>query len=165
MFTRAIFALLLILVAQGVRAREATPAELAGTNGFVRVSLPQWLAINDFVLRNTQTKKTIVLKRQPEDGPYSYGAWLPVGEYEIADTHGQDGERYDPILIRASEITDLGAVLKIQLGGYEYVWLPLQNPEAARARLGAVVKNVISWRPAAPPQPIKTSAPDTHLLG
>jgi hypothetical protein len=169
MFTRAVLAVFLISVTHDVPAREPAPAELAATHGFVRVSLPQWQSANVFVLRNAQTKKDSVLTRQSEDGPYSYGAWLREGEYEIPDTHAQDGGRYEPIVVRAGEITDLGAVLKIQLGGYESVWLPLQHAEAAveiaaaQARLGALVKNLTSWRPSAPPQPIKEGTPDTHL--
>lgn len=169
MFTQAMLALFMICVANAVAAKEPTPIELATTHGFVRVSLPQWQSGNEFGLRNAQTKKITILKRQPEYGPYSYGAWLDGGEYEIPETHAQDGARYEPIIIRPGEITDLGAILKIQLGGYEYVWLPLQHTEAAaetaaaRTQLGALVKNLTSWRPSAPPQPIKTATPDTHL--
>jgi hypothetical protein len=151
-------AVLLFLASNVYAAKETDAAKLAETHGYVRVSLPQLQAPQTFKLRNLKTKKTIGFKHQPEDGPYSFGAWMPEGEYELPDTPG-------PIAVKRGEMAELGAVLQIQLGGYEYVWLPLQHKEAAaeaeaaKTRLGSFIGNVTTWQATAPSQPIKMPIP------
>lgn len=154
-------AVLLFLAPTVFAAKQTDPAKLAETQGFVRVSLPQLQAPATFKLRNLKTKKETGFKHQPEDGPYSFGAWMPEGEYELPDTPGS-------ILVRKGELTELGAVLQVQLGGYEYVWLPLQHKEAAaeteaaKTRLGSVIGNVTTWQATAPSQPIKMATPHSN---
>ncbi|MFC4311790.1 hypothetical protein ACFPN2_22085 [Steroidobacter flavus] len=154
-------AILLFLASTAFAAKETDPAKLAQTHGYVRVSLPQLQSPATFKLHNLKTNKNTGFKHQPEDGPYSFGAWVPEGDYEIADTPGQ-------FVVKKGEMTELGAVLKIQLGGYEYVWLPLQHKEAAaeaeaaKTRLGALIGNVTAWQAPAPSMPIKSPVPASN---
>ncbi len=144
-------------------------ADLAATHGYVRVSLPQWSYAQQFALRNTQTKAKEILPRVVKHGPYSHGTWLPVGNYEIVDVRAQDGGAYDPIVVEGGTLTDLGAVIQIQLGAYEYIALPTAHTEAAeetaaaQVQLGELITATKYWRPLLPPQPSKLVAAPTNL--
>lgn len=148
-----------------------TPAELGATQGFVRVSLPQWNFGNPPSLRPRSARGTYKMVRVVEDGPYAYGAWVPPGEYDIEGIVAADGSPYTPIIVQQGRMTDLGALLRIQLGGYETVLLPVVHPEAdmeakaAEKRLGAALHadNEVRWAPAAPPKSVRDEVPFTNV--
>lgn len=147
------------------------PAELSVTHGFVRVTLPQWGFGDPPKLRTRAGKGSYTLIRVAEDGSYAYGAWVPAGQYDIEGTVAADGSPYTPIVVESGRMTDLGALLRIQLGGYETVLLPIRHPEAdaearaAQSRLSSVLHAADSprWEPTAPPKSVRAEAPLTGL--
>ena len=148
-----------------------TPAELAATQGFVRVSVPQWAFGNPPTLHVRGGKDSYKLVRVVEDGPYAYGAWVPAGQYDIEGMVAADGSPYTPLIVESARMTDLGAVLRIQLGGYETVLLPIRHPEAdaetraAHSRLGSILRSGddIRWAPSAPPKSVRNPQPASGL--
>jgi hypothetical protein len=147
------------------------PAELAATQGFVRVSLPQWAFGNPPTLHARGGKDSYKLVRVVEDGSYAYGAWMPAGRYDIEGMVAADGSPYTPLIVESGRMTDLGAVLRIQLGGYETVLLPIRHPEAdaetkaAHSRLASVLAagDDIRWAPSVPPKSVSNPQPASGL--
>jgi hypothetical protein len=164
-----VLALLAVLSVSALAKGETIPTALAATHGFVRVSLPQWAFGDPPALRGV--KNSYKLARTSDDGLYAYGAWVPAGQYQIEGTVAADGSPYTPVVVEAGRITDLGAVLRIQLGGYETVLLPIRHPEAdaeataAQRRLGSTLRSSDSllWSPEAPPKTVLAQTPATGL--
>ena len=161
----------------GAKEVAQDPAALAGTHGYVRVSRPQVEFRTVFTLsplapKTRQEKKsTYELHAAPEFGPNAYGLWVPAGQYTLVGFTGKDETPYFPITVRAGEITDLRAMVRVPLGGYELVELALAHPEAAaelaavRARFAPHLSSeaVTAWTPTAPPKSTSVGTAPTNL--
>jgi hypothetical protein len=103
--------------------------------------------------------------------PNTYGSWLPAGEYRISSWGGCKWPEYDHITVQAGTVTDLGNLISFNIGGYEFVVLPVRVQETA-ADIGAVLEKfrpylvstqTIQWNPARPPAPF--AYPRGYTLG
>jgi hypothetical protein len=157
---------LLAIFSTGVLAKvppPKTPAELSVDHGYVRVSLPQWEFATEFAVQALVKKKNQIQPRLEErSGTRSFAGWLPAGEYRVVGMEGAAGT-YPPIIVRAGELTDLGVLLRVPIGGYEYLIVPMDD-DAAEAerqavveRLGPLLKSAegVRWRPNVLPRPAK----------
>jgi hypothetical protein len=148
------------------KAPSSSPAQLSATHGFVRVSLAQEALETGLSLRAPSARKAERLSRDTTIGRYTYGAWLPAGDYQVEGLKSADGSPYQVVTVRAGQMTDLGAVLQLQLGGYQTVLLAIAHPEAAAEAAAArkrfdkeLVGETIEWRPTAPPMANKSGTP------
>jgi len=149
-----------------------TPEELAATHGYLRLSVPQWEFATELNLTASQGKKDSLfpaITKRP--GLRSRGGWIPAGQYQLTGVQGVDGKPWAPITVRAGELTDLGVLLRVPIGGYEYMVVPLVDAaldgEIAEARdsLKSVLKSpeAILWRPDSLPQTAKFTESGTGL--
>ena len=149
-----------------------TPAQLSVTHGYVRASIPQWEFSTDFRLVALERKQKPGRARlEARQGTRSWEGWVPAGEYVLAgDLNAYDspkraaldaaGKPYAPVIVRAGEMTDLGVLLRVPLGEYQYKLLPTEDAgvpdeiSQALGRVGALLKSreIIRWRPAELPQ-------------
>jgi len=152
------------LPALAAKKPEPTAAERAATQGYLRVTMPQWEYAGEFTLTSMQGKKheTFAPELKERNGLASWGGWIAAGEYQLTGILAADGKPYAPITVRAGEITDLGTLLRVPLGGYEYMIVPLPesndaDADAMRARVTPLLKSpqVIRWQPAELPQAAK----------
>jgi hypothetical protein len=161
------------LPASAAKKPEPTPAERAATHGYLRATLPQWEFAAEFRVTSIQGKKkeTFVPDLKERAGLASWGGWIAAGEYQITGILGADGKPYAPIVIRAGELTDLGMLLRVPVGGYEYMLVPLdtadseRDAEQARATLAPLLKSqdFIRWRPTELPQTARFTEKNTGL--
>lgn len=165
---KRLFACLAIacLASSAIAAKKAEPtaAERAATHGYLRVTMPQWEFASEFRVTSLQGKKqTFVPELKERRGLDCWGGWIAAGEYQITGILGADGKPYAPIVVRAGELTDLGVLLRVPLGGYEYMIVPSSDAhsdadtEALRVTLAPLMKSAdaIRWRPAQLPQPAR----------
>lgn len=149
-----------------------SPAELRSTHGFLRASLatgkdkPEPLK-----LRRISDGITVKLQAQPAHGRWSVGLWLPEGEYEFPSLVQANGQKYSPIRVERGRVTDLGAVLDLQVGGYEYLTVAIDHPEAS-ADLDAALRELqphlsnmepLKWSTPSPPKPQTIPTPTSSL--
>jgi hypothetical protein len=171
-------AMLLVCVCPGVHAKEKaadvpkTAAELSVDHGYVRVSMPQWELAGDFSLRARDKKrKDFIPPLKERIGTRSYGGWIPAGDYDVLDSVAVDGSKYLAVTVKPGEITDLGVLLRVPLGGYEYMLVPMRDSESEEegktllATLASVVKspNVNYWNPTELPRAARFSDASSGL--
>jgi len=145
-----------------------SPAELRATHGFVHASLGSGASVR---LRSLAKGETYDLVSQAQHGPYAYGLWVPEGRYEIVDLRDNAGAAYAPFDVARGRVTDLGGIVRLEIGNYEYVRLPIRHPELApglEQAIGALrphlaTAEALEWRPSAPPQAEKQGTPATNL--
>lgn len=140
------------------------------SSGFVRVSLPQLELGGGVSLRGAGSAKPVRLVRDPSLGAHSFAAWVPAGEYQLEGLVSTDGSPYLPIPVRAGQMTDLGAIVQVQLGGYESALLAIEHPEATadlhRAQekmAGEIPGETLVWRPKAAPKSNQAGSPSAGL--
>jgi hypothetical protein len=164
---RAICLLLLLSACAGAPVVQS-PAELRATHGFVHVSIPGgW---RDLQLSAVSGGQEYVLVRQAEHGPYAYGLWVPAGEYDVARLLGADGKPYR-VTVERGRVTDMGGMVRLEIGNYEYVRLPFRHPEVAaelEQAIGALRAHLataepIEWKPAGVPRSERQVNPPTNL--
>jgi hypothetical protein len=145
-----------------------SPTELRATHGFVHASLGSGATVR---LRSLAKGETYDLVSQAANGPYAYGLWVPEGQYEIVDLRASSGAAYAPVSVSRGRITDLGGIVRLEIGNYEFVRLPIRHPELAPGlqqatsalRPHLATTEPIEWRPSAPPQAEKQGSPPTNL--
>jgi hypothetical protein len=145
-----------------------SPAELRGTHGFVHAALGSGTSVR---LRSLATGNTYDLVSQPEYGPHAYGLWVPEGQYAINGLLDRSGGPYVPFSVSRGRITDLGGIVRLEIGNYEYVRLPIRHPDLVAALQPATAAlrphltsaEPIEWRPTVPPAAEEQGTPSTGL--
>lgn len=145
--------------------------QLRATHGFVRVTLPLASPGSRLMLRSLGDRREHPLPQDESLGRAVFGAWLPAGEYEIAGLYRQDGGPYQPLTVSAGQMTELGGLIPVAVGGYEVITVPIRHSEiaedAARTidRLAPHLRNrkPVEWAPDAVPQATRMAAPSTNL--
>jgi hypothetical protein len=144
-----------------------SPAELRATHGFVHV-VGGGATVH---LRSLATGATYDLVSQPEHGPYAYGLWVPEGEYEIVGLRSRGGGAYVPLSVRRGRITDLGGIVRLEIGNYEFVRLPIRHPDLDAGLQQAIsalrphlaTSEPLEWRPSVPPEAERQANTPTNL--
>jgi hypothetical protein len=172
-FVALVLAYLCSVAAAATKSNNAkaqpNPTKLSATHGYVLASIPQWEFASEFRLEAASKKqKPARAKLAERVGTRSWAGWVPAGEYIVAGqpdvpAFGFDGKPYANVTVRAGEITDLGILLRVPVGSYEYRLVPLEDAaiatETAQAlsRFGSILKTneVIRWRPEELPRPGK----------
>lgn len=103
----------------------------------------------------------------------SVGRWLPAGDYTISAWNGQDFGPYPSFHVEAGRLTELGALVSVDIGGHEFVVLPLRlehdasaiAPILANLRPSLTSDQLVSWSPHGIPQPLKYPSEYTPDLG
>ncbi|HUR21677.1 MAG TPA: hypothetical protein VMZ90_12755 [Vicinamibacterales bacterium] len=153
-------------------------AQDPATQGFVRASQPQpeYQTIIQLVPVNAtkaQKKKPSMLVPTPAYGPFAQGVWLPAGEYELVNVTTREGLPYPPVTVRAGEITDLGAWVRVLLGGYDAADIAIPHPVAAAelAKASSALADKLKasppivWSQGAPPKPFAIGGSSDTTLG
>lgn len=147
------------------------PEQLRATHGFVRVTLPLRTAQSKVVFKAVNGGAEYELRRDNQLGPDVFGSWLPAGEYQVAELSNPDGSKYLPVQVKAGQLTEMGGLVPIQLGGYEFVLLPIRHPEIAADSAHAVehlspylsTRQSVDWRPRLVPKASRNDAGPTGL--
>jgi hypothetical protein len=157
-----------------------TPQALAqdlATQGFVRVTQPQVenrapVSLVPMNASKAQLKKPFVLVATPEHGPFAHGVWLPAGDYTVVGMATRDGKPYPPVTVKAGKLTDMGAWLRVSLGGYEAADIAIRHRDAERQMAWTILSmkdqvdaaDPIIWAPTEPPRAINVGgSSDTNL--
>lgn len=147
---------------------QQSAASLRQSNGYVVVALPRLLGVGaagvtlrpvgggtDYVLAPLVTNNEVL------------ALWVPPGQYEIVEMVGPTKGKYDPIEVKAGQVTDMGGIVWADIGNNERVLLPLHHQEltaavtAATEPLNALsMGERIEWKPTTPPmiQKVSTSS-------
>jgi hypothetical protein len=166
-----VLALCALLGACATAPIQQSASELAPTHGYVYVNLPKGGSGTFLTLRSLSDQKKYTLLARNDPGANAYGFWVLAGEYEVYQWGAELWGPYPSVTVKPGQITDLGSLVQISLGGYEFVMLPLQVPEfshhveAAVSEYRSVLSTttLIEWQPSAPPQPMIMRAPATGL--
>lgn len=146
-----------------------SPAQLASTHGYVYANFPKTGAGNQLTLVPINGKTEYSLFKRDESK--AWGRWLPAGEYKIATWQTYKWGEYEHIIVKAGQITDLGSLIPLQIGGYEFVVLPIRHAEfksaiqspLAEYKTYLTASEPIIWAPKAVPKPIKQVGQTTGL--
>jgi len=147
------------------------PAELVATHGYVYVNVPKGGPIPAaLAIKQTNQKESIALTLRKDADLHAYGAWVPAGEYVFSTWDGLEWGEHESFTVEAGRITDLGSLVAVMIGGYEFVPLPLR-PDEVSDRVSDVVNEfqpllaneMLEWKPKRLPQPIKVTSPPTGL--
>jgi hypothetical protein len=147
------------------------PADLAATHGYVYVNVPKGGAIPAALgIKSTKTKKSTALELRKDSDLQAYGAWVPAGDYVFSTWDQLEWGEHESFTVQAGRITDLGSLVAVMIGGYEFVPLPLR-PQEVSGRVADVIaefqpalgSEVIEWKPQRLPAPIKITTPPSGL--
>lgn len=126
------------------------PAQLAPTHGYVYVAFPKGggdaltvspLAGGKDLLIDTVAPVTSL------PAANAFAKWLPAGRYRVKAWGAyawSDGPEFD---VQAGRPTDLGELMPVNVGGYQFVVVPVRHPEhagslaAALAPIAGVLKD------------------------
>lgn len=145
---------------------------LAPTHGYVYANFPKGANGNAMVITPvTNAKKTYSLVYRDDKNAQAYGLWLPEGEYKISKWDTVAWGEYPTFSVKAGQITNLGSFVVLEVGGYEFVVLPLNHEEtamrinAAQQEFKTVLtsQDIIQWNPQITPTPIKNPVPPSGL--
>jgi hypothetical protein len=171
MTIRALLASTFLLFFAPSFAQAPPPADPVAS-GFIHVVLPNTLETYKLAIRALSDQREYLLVRSSE-APEGFGAWVPEGEYEIVEI-GESGRDILPrIPVVANRFTDLGGLMRFDIGGNETVFLPFRHREFASIR-GLSIAQVksrltstdpIEWTPTRPPKPQPVPVPYKWDLG
>lgn len=171
--------IIVLLVTMALSACVTTPTApkqsaelLAPTHGYVYANFPKGANGNAMVISPiNNTKKTYSLVYRDEKNAQAYGLWLPEGEYKITKWGTVAWGEYPSFSVKAGQITNLGSFVVLEVGGYEFVVLPLHHEETAthintaQQEFNKLLKSpdIIQWTPNITPTPIKNPVPPSGL--
>ncbi|GGY84505.1 hypothetical protein GCM10011613_31810 [Cellvibrio zantedeschiae] len=142
---------------------------LAKTQGYVFAYFPKTGAGNQLTVARVGTKETYTLLSRSEAN--GWGRWLPPGEYKISQWGTTPWGEYQTFTVKVGQVTDLGSLIPMSLGGYQYVILPVKLKETETAVQAPLrefsaqlaTSEPISWAPQTVPPILKEVAPSTGL--
>ncbi|MGO1073347.1 hypothetical protein [Lysobacter sp. CA199] len=152
------------------------PADLAPTHGYVYLAYPRGAGQAIAIVESSAGGKSIRVDTPAAAAPVTdasaVGQWLPAGHYRIAQwgpTKSPGGSEFD---VQTGRVTDLGSVVPVKVGGYQYVVVPVVDPDHA-VGVAAAIQPIAAWlkdpAPLAAPLPTVSSAIDlpgqSHDLG
>jgi hypothetical protein len=109
-------------------------AALAPSHGYVYVAFPKGGGDSIAVVPVGSKKELRIDTPAPAVGlpaAHAFGKWLPAGRYRIARwglLPWRDGIAFD---VQAGRVTDLGELMPVNVGGYQFVVVPIPHPEHA----------------------------------
>ena len=152
-------------------AKKPTLEQLVATHGYVYVNLPKGGAIpTALTIRKVGETKAIALELRKDADLHAYGAWVPAGDYNFAGWDGLPWGEHETFAVAAGRISDLGSIVPIGIGGYEFVPFPMRPIEVS-GRVADAVKEfephasaeVLAWNPQQLPKTIKVGSASTGL--
>jgi hypothetical protein len=158
---KSILLSLAAVVLGGCATAPQNPDELAATQGFVQVVIPQFGPMAPLEVRSVTDRSSYHLQALPEGDGTLHGLWLPPGRYKLGRWI-QSVVMDSPVFeVRSGHLTDLGTLAPIALGGKEMALLPVRDAESARlARQAArrlhphlAAADVLTWETIDLPKP------------
>lgn len=144
-------------------------APSAGT-GLVYASLPGRDEVNSITVRSLDRSASYQLNIVRDGSTRLVEAWLPPGDYKFAKWEDLPFGDYESFHVEAGRMTDLGALVRVAIGDYKFVVLPLRSAAGdANVKLvqEAFASNlhgtVLEWNPSVPPPPITEPQDPSHL--
>lgn len=150
-----------VLMCSGANAAEPTAAQ-APTSGFVFASMPGMTPQDTVTLLSVRDKADYKLGGFASADGKALGKFLPAGDYELVAARGQKlGKSYPLVTVVAGRLTDMGALVFVDLGDNKVVMLPTHNADshrnvdAALKELGAPYtgSEALLWRTDKVPEP------------
>lgn len=150
--------------AASVPARQGLPA---GQGGFVYVGLPGQSAYVTVTVKSLSDGSTYTLDTIFSGDEGSAGSWIPPGDYKIAKWDTYDYPDYTAFHVDPKRVTDLGNLIPIQIGGYQFVVVPVRLKELASGVDTVIAKYrplletavALEWNPINPPRPMDIPQP------
>jgi len=142
-----------------------------GKGGYVYVNYPKSNPGTPISVRSVLDGKTYELDSILNEKVNGAGAWLPAGNYTIATWDSYPFGNYTQFQVEAGHVTDLGSLIPVTVGGYEFVVLPLRPAELSGV-IGSIIQRYrefltstvpIEWDPVKPPPPIQIPQPGSPL--
>ncbi len=142
---------------------------LSKTQGYVFAYFPKTGAGNQLTIARIGTKETYTLL--PRNESKAWGRWLPAGEYKLSQWGSTPWGEYKTFTVKVGQVTDLGSLIPMSLGGYQYVILPIRLKETDNAIQAPLrefsaqltTQEPIRWEPQTVPQMLKEVAQPTGL--
>lgn len=142
-------------------APSQSPSQLVATHGYVYISMPSPL-YGQLTLESVKDGKRYDLLARKDEGVDGQGLWVPAGTYSLARWSAQKLSGYQEIAVQAGHVTDLGGLIRVPVGGYEFVLLPVRHPELRLVAESVVrqyapvlaTQQAIEWRNPATPRPL-----------
>lgn len=139
-------------------------AALAPSHGYVYVAFPKGGGDAITVVPAGSKKELRIDTPAPAVGlpaAHAFGKWLPAGRYRLARwglLPWRDGIEFD---VQAGRVTDLGELMPVNVGGYQFVVLPIPHPEHAGSLAEAMkpIASVLLDATPIPAAPTAVSAP------
>ena len=142
-------------------------AALRQSHGYVVVALPRLLGVDaaEVTLRPVGGGSDYPLAPTAANSEV-LALWVPPGQYDIVQMVGPTKGKYNPIEVKAGQVTDMGGIVWAGIGNNERVLLPLHHKDLT-ATVSAAAESLkelslgerIEWKPTAPPlvQKVPTS--------
>lgn len=160
------FLFLLALLITGCVSVPATqsPSQLSSNHGYVYVNLPKGQPSDKLMLKSLMDDSQYTLLSRSDSDVHALGLWLPAGEYKLFKWDDSNLDGYPPLKVEVGRLTDLGSFIPIQIGGYEFVVLPVRPPEFSKNvdipineyKAFLKSKETIEWKPEKTPNPTKS---------
>lgn len=142
---------------------------LSKTQGYVFANFPKTGAGSQLTVTRVGSKESFTLLPRAEAN--GWGRWLVPGEYKITQWGATKWTDYQSFTVKAGQVTDLGSLIPMSLGGYQYVILPIRLKET-EAAIQAPLREYsaqlttaepIRWEPQTVPPVLKEVAQPTGL--
>lgn len=147
------------------------PALLHKTHGYLYVNFPNGGMGWTLRLSSVADGEEFSLAKTREETELSYGAWLPEGDYRITEYWDQEVKGLPPVTVKAGRITDLGDMIPLEIGGYEFLLAPYQReyghknaqPALTELKPYLISEESILWISTAASEPLKYQFSSTGL--
>jgi hypothetical protein len=150
----------------------APPAQVlpGADTGLVYANLPGRDAPDSITVQSLDRSTIYQLHIVRDGAARLVESWLPSGDYKLAEWESLPFGDYESFHVEAGRMTDLGSLVRVPIGDYKFVVLPLR-PAAGDASPRRVQDEFVSnlhgealeWRPSVPPPPIAERSEPNRL--
>lgn len=113
-----------------------SPEQLAATHGYAYIGFSKGGALN-FAVEPVGDDKEILIDEKapaaPVPGAQGFAKWLPAGQYRVTGFNGMTWKDGPVFEVQAGRVTDLGDHVPVNIGGYEFVLLPMRTDDSHAA--------------------------------
>lgn len=150
----------------------APPAKIVPSEGtgLVYANLPGGDTVNSITVRSLDRSISYQLDIVQNGAARLVEAWLPPGDYKFAKWEDLPFGDYESFHVEAGRMTDLGSLVRVAIGDYKFVVLPLRpatGDDSVRSVQDAFASNLhgtaLEWNPSVPPPPITEPQDPSHL--
>lgn len=140
------------------KPKPQSPAQLAETHGYTYVGFSKGGAAS-LAVKPVDGREDILISEKapaaPVPGAQGFAQWLPAGRYRITAFNGMAWDNGPEFDVQPGRMTNLGDHVPVNVGGYEFVLVPMHTADS-EAAVSAAAQPIAQYLKDAAPIRLET---------